>query len=193
LWDVASKKLIRMWKDTPPVNRKVAFAPNGSQVLSYGNDAVQWWDVKADRPVRSLPLRKGLGDAPAGFSTDGRRFIYASAEELIVRVLELPGGREAIRLESPPSPHGHWAFSPDGRYAAGGTSDGCVYLWRLPDPPKGERVQKGGLQDDKKKWTVAPLPDKVGPVQEIPIRFQGNSASGQGQALTHGPISPWQA
>jgi WD40 repeat protein/tRNA A-37 threonylcarbamoyl transferase component Bud32 len=135
LWDVVGQKLIRMWRDTPPVNRKLAFAADGEQVISYGNGTLYWWDPDADRPVRTLRLEPGLGDTGMGFSRDGRRFIYASAADKRVRLLELPEGRESVRLEQPPNPNGHWAFSPDGRYAAGGSMAGWVYLWRLPPPP----------------------------------------------------------
>jgi WD40 repeat protein len=70
------------------------------------------------------------------FSADGRRLLYSSAADATVRYLDLFGGKEIFRFDiRGPIPVGILGLSPDGRYAAGASGDGWVYLWRLPERP----------------------------------------------------------
>jgi WD40 repeat protein len=137
LWDVATRREIHSW--VPPgvgvFDVGCAFLPDGKQVVAVGNDrTVHWWDVGTGKEVRSLKLR---ADTIYGAATspDRRRLLYTSHAADAVHLVELPDGRETARFEVPFASYGGMSFSPDGRYAAGASANGWVYLWRLPAPP----------------------------------------------------------
>jgi WD40 repeat protein len=134
LWDAATYKEVRSWV-APGDNGFVAFAPDGHGFLTitYGDWTVHWWDLKKDKAVKSLKLEGDPINA-AGFSPDCRRLIYAVAKDNTIRLVDLGGGKEIARFEVPTVPMGTMAISPDGRFAAGASGNGWVYLWRLPPP-----------------------------------------------------------
>jgi serine/threonine protein kinase len=140
LWDAATYKEVRSWV-APGDNWLVAFAPDGLGFLTitYGDRTVHWWDLKKDKAVRSLKLAGNPLNA-AGVSSDCRRLIYAVAKDNTIRLVDLGSGKEVARFEVPIVPMGLMAISPDGRFAAGASGNGWVYLWRLPpaaaEPPR---------------------------------------------------------
>jgi WD40 repeat protein len=95
---------------------------------------VRWWDVGTGKEVRSLKLGPDTLYG-AGISPDRRRFLYTSRAGDVVHLVDLSGGKETAQFRVPSAPYGWMSFSPDGRYAAGASANGWIYLWRLPDPP----------------------------------------------------------
>jgi WD40 repeat protein/tetratricopeptide (TPR) repeat protein len=146
LWDAATYKEVRSWV-APGDNWYVAFAPDGPGFLTFtsGDWTVHWWDLKKDKPVRSLRLNANPVSA-AGFFPDSRRLIYALASDNTIRLVELGGGKEIARCDVPTVPMGVMAISPDGRFAAGASGNGWVYLWPLPAPDQPARGGDGTVR-----------------------------------------------
>jgi hypothetical protein len=135
LWDVATRREIHSWEHPRVSGHGCAFLPDGKQVVAVGGDTtVHWWDVGTGKEVRSLKLRATTIYGVA-ISPDRRRLLYTSHAEDAVHLVELSDGRETARFEVPFASYGRMSFSPDGRYAAGASANGWVYLWRLPEPP----------------------------------------------------------
>jgi len=76
------------------------------------------------------PRTQPIGPRPNG------RLLLTGHTNQTVRVRDLDTGQELHRFQTPPrtGPRS-LAFSPDGRFAAGGSFRGWVYLWRLPVVP----------------------------------------------------------
>jgi WD40 repeat protein len=136
LWDVATRREIHSWERVGSHNNcLVGFLAGGKEVVSLGGDSVlRWWDVASGKVARSLKLGVKRSNG-SGLSNDGRRLIYSSLDDHCVHLIDLPSGKEVARFEANPMPYLFMSFSPDGRYAAGASADGWVYLWRLPAPP----------------------------------------------------------
>jgi WD40 repeat protein len=137
LWDATTLKQVRSWEYPVGGLRGWVcdFLPDGRQLVTFEPDLmVRWLDVKTGTEVKSLKIvveRLNGG----GLSPDGRRLIYSSLAENAVYVVELPSGKEIARFAVAAVPFGRLSISPDGRYAAGASAEGWVYLWSLPNPP----------------------------------------------------------
>jgi hypothetical protein len=135
LWDLAQRKEIRRWQQPDTVYARLAFLPGGQRFVSAGLDAVYYFDMAADKETQSLRLVGKMGNC--AFSPDGSRLLYAVANDPVLRLVELPGGKELATFEIGAGSTTSFgvAFSPDGRFAVAAYQTGVVQLWRLPDPP----------------------------------------------------------
>jgi WD40 repeat protein len=92
--------------------------------------------MAAEKETQSLRLVGKV--AGRAFAPDGSRLLYAVANDPLLRLVELPGGKELATFEMSKESVGDsfgMAFSPDGRFAVAAYWAGVVQLWRLPDPP----------------------------------------------------------
>jgi WD40 repeat protein len=139
LWDLAHRKEIRRWQQPDhPLHEHghLAFLPGGQRFVTAGPDAVYFWDMAAQKETQSLRLVGKM--AGIAFSPDGSRLLYAAANDPVLRLVELPGGKELATFEMMSNGADMSfgiAFSPDGRFAVAAYLAGVVHLWRLPDPP----------------------------------------------------------
>src|SRR5262249_61092093 len=85
------------------------------------------------RTIAGLRSYRGVA-----FSPDGRRLISLHLRERVLHLWETSSAKEVHRFELhyffrqiPGGPQGV-SISPDGRYAACGSTRGLVYLFRLP-------------------------------------------------------------
>ena len=141
LWSVEKGKEVRQLRGHTSAVKECYFLPGGKQALSYAEDrTLRVWDVETGQEIR----RHDLGDDPVAFrgvavSPDGRRFLSLHAKSRSLRLREVSSGKEVHRFElhpffreGPGGPAGV-SFSPDGRRAVCGSSQGLVYLFDLPE------------------------------------------------------------
>lgn len=145
LWDATTFKEVRNWK--PGATQPSHVWVDGRQVVVLGKNAAgeivkEWWDWGRAEPVRVLKLdsREIQAALEPGkiqawhWSGDRLRLLYACNADATVRYLDLESGKQIVRFDvRGPIPMGILGLSPDGRYAAGASGDGWVYLWRLPE------------------------------------------------------------
>jgi WD40 repeat protein len=139
VWDVETGKEVKRLE-----GNHVAYSPNGRFLLSGGPGvSIRLWDAKTGKEIRQF-IGHTEGICIVAFSPDGHRALSGGVDGTI-RLWEIATGKELHRFEkfqqwvevdgSKISPV-YAAFSPDGRYAFSGGTDGIGRLWRLPDPPK---------------------------------------------------------
>jgi WD40 repeat protein len=108
----------------------IAFSPDGSRVVSAGNDGtVRVWTTTGGPDHDPVVLRGHQGLVwSVAFSPDGRS-VASSGNDGTVRVWKITGARDPVVL------HGHqglvWsvAFSPDGRWVVSSSNDNTVRVW----------------------------------------------------------------
>jgi WD40 repeat protein len=158
IWDVATGRESAAPHRLEGMVSKVAFSPDGGRVIAFCRDGpVTVWDAETGRE-RAVPQCVGT----EALSRDGR---LLAAFHNGARLLDLETGRER-----PLRPGSTWvmfyaAFSPDGRWLAGGSIEGgAVSLWDLAtgDAPfevrgQGEVEARGG--DDWVRRPVCFSPD----------------------------------
>jgi WD40 repeat protein/mono/diheme cytochrome c family protein len=116
----------------------VAFAPDGRQALSGGEDqTVRLWDVASGRELRRLTGHAQEVLAVA-FSADGQRGA-SGGKDRTLRLWELGTGRQLLVCEGHTDRVGSVSFSADGRRLLSAGWDGTVRLW---DADTGKEVQR---------------------------------------------------
>ncbi len=158
LWDVAAMQQVAQLGGFTRKITSVYFSVDGKTLASASDEYdIQCWDVRTCEPVDFVPsdVRDWYRYSPESFSRDGT--IRASAsEDCAVRLWNVASGRCLAVLVH--LPDGWVAYTPDGRYKAGGDVDGGVWhaiglcryevgeldhYWTFPDGstlriPKGE-------------------------------------------------------
>ena len=179
LWDVATGKERLPQPGPQHASRNLAFRDDG-QVVSVGRDgAIQWWDWKGQKEVRTVSGAHENNLHAAAFSP--RRDLLAIAhEERSVRLIDTATGAALGLLD-----HGKRvkavAFSPDGKQLA--SSDGKdVAVWDLAtrkivrrlEPGDVELIafspagklfiggQRGSLFEDRETGKIRPVPVSFG-------------------------------
>jgi WD40 repeat protein len=126
------------WEGHAGAVHSVAFAPDGRQALSGGDDRVlRLWDVGSGKEVRRL-----AGHANAvirvAFAAGGRQVLSGSSRyrtpDRVVRRWDPAAGREGKPAAGDGPPRVECAaFSADGRFALLGVGEGGLRLWELGD------------------------------------------------------------
>ena len=141
LWDVATRRNLRVLKGHKGGISSVAFSPDGRQLLTGSRDSTAaLWDVVTGERRHVFTAHKRPVESVA-FSADGRQMLTASEDGTVV----LWDGATGTRVRSFGEASFYVqcvAFSPDGRRVlAGGTDDqsrGKAILW---DVASGNRLQ----------------------------------------------------
>jgi WD40 repeat protein len=156
----------------------LAFAPGGAQLAAGGfeaaGDSVRFWDVPAGRLLwsRDRYLPRALAISP-----DGRWLAIASANDLEIEVVALPGSGVARVFTAHARPVLSLAFSPDGRHLVSGGADHAVKVWSVPAfaeeatfsghtapvwgvafSPDGQHLASGAVDSTARLWR---LPDRA--------------------------------
>ncbi|RIK56925.1 MAG: hypothetical protein DCC57_02565 [Chloroflexi bacterium] len=184
LWRLAGRKLVRTINGHSYALRAVGFSPDGTQVLTAGQDlnpasclrdcgSVKLWDVTTGE--LRLRLTQPTGVYAAAFSPDGGRILTGDTEGT-VRLWNASDGA----LLGVYGGHKQWvnavAFSPDGARFLSGSADGTAFLWETA----------GGA--------ILHIYTHAGPVTDVAFRADGAEAitsagnSVYGWSATHGGL-----
>ena len=138
VWDVAAHKRVLRLDGLPGAVFAATFLPDGhTLVLGLRSvniapeDAIQFWDVRTGKKVRSLEHPGEWIELSA--SPDGRWLVATGFGEKPVIVYDLTEGKVAHVLLGHEHGTYHAAFSPDGRLLATGGDEGdnTVRVWEL--------------------------------------------------------------
>lgn len=141
LWDLASRREMRVFRGHTDQVASVAFSPDGRLALSGSEDrSLKLWEIATGKELRSFPddaantAHPFWGIQAVAFSPDGRRALAGSRQALTLwdvdtgqklqRFTSYSGGVPDIGISSV-------AFSPDGRLALSGSYGNTLTLWDL--------------------------------------------------------------
>jgi WD40 repeat protein len=123
--------------ETCPVS--VAYSPDGKAVLFSGKLRLR--DAESGKELVPFQGKRVANDV--AISSDGLRALSAHGTtfgrgfevnlDCVVRLWELKTGKELKCFSGHANPVSAVALSPDGRYAASGSSHGTMRLWKLPE------------------------------------------------------------
>lgn len=129
IWDPADNRLTASF----PVSgnrERPALSPDGTCVVTGGDQAARVWDVATGRVLRQLP---GVGSQVAGvaWSPDGKSIVTADGE---VRLWNAGAAHVPPRTSTAGEDgvSGPFAVSADSRWLAGAGTGGKVFVWELP-------------------------------------------------------------
>lgn len=137
LWDVASGRLIRVFKGHASKPRAVLVSPDGRLAASAGDDqTVRLWEVATGKLLHTL---KGH-TAPiftVAFHGDGQ-ILASGSDDHTIRLWNTASGELIKTIAGHPGAVNHVAFSAGDKTLVSGGSDGFVMTW---DVESGRREQ----------------------------------------------------
>ncbi len=107
----------------------IAFTPDSRLVISSSADHALIRDVATSRELADCHASANI--TSLAISPDGRTLATGDGEN-IIRLWEIPSGRELTHWQAQNSAVTALAFSPDGKTLASGGMDGVLRLWNLP-------------------------------------------------------------
>jgi WD40 repeat protein len=131
LWNVAAGTVARSLPH-PGAVQALAFAPDGSVVVSGGAEGMMIWNPATGTGI--IPAGKGSPVASLAFAPDGLTLAVGRFDATIALYDMRPGetqGKDLRSLEGHQSSVFSVAFSPDGRLLASAGHDRTVRLWEI--------------------------------------------------------------
>jgi WD40 repeat protein/serine/threonine protein kinase len=128
LWDVRTRKCLRIFKGTLPGYSSIAYSPDGQRIAAgdWGGN-VTVWDLAAQHGDGHV-LRRHVGrTAGVAFSLDGTHLASGGNDHTVV-VSDLSTGDKIVLRGHTDSVHGV-AYSPDGTHLASASDDRTVRIW----------------------------------------------------------------
>ncbi len=113
---------------------RVAFTPDGHNVVSLGQETVKIWQVGTGSELRSFPQRgyfalSGDGDTLVSLGEAAGVTKLNDVTTATIRLASLETGMQTQLLPGHVAPVSAIGFSPDGRLIASGSVDGSMKLW----------------------------------------------------------------
>jgi WD40 repeat protein len=124
VWDVkgGKRKMARSFE----LWRPLALSPDG-KMLAMAWDGIKFWDLTADKELRTIPLKGGSLRQLGELSPSGKTLVSARGRE--VDLWDVGTGKALF----PPSGHRYTveqiAFAPDGKTVASTGNDGGLRVW----------------------------------------------------------------
>lgn len=109
----------------------LAFSPDGGRVAILSVNEARIWDIDSCQILTSFHAAKSQAIA---WSPSGKLLATCGAEaagNATIRLWDADTAVEHDQLAGTRSPVAAVAFSPDGRFLAGGSQDGAVHLWAM--------------------------------------------------------------
>ena len=109
--------------------RALAWSSDKTHPLLATADAheVRVWDPASGRLVRVL----AVAPVALSWSPDGKTLVCATGNQ--VALWDVEAGRAVLKIGDSPRNLDAVAWSPDGKYVAGGDQTGALQLWKAPD------------------------------------------------------------
>jgi WD40 repeat protein len=132
IWDLASGSELAACAGHVQGGWQAVYSPSGESVASTGSDwRVRLWDARTAEQLREIDL--GNVTTGVAWSADGRRLLvghYGVGQN--VRLWDVETMQEVGAFAGHTTGVQSVALSRDGRWAASGSHDCTVRLWRLP-------------------------------------------------------------
>lgn len=130
LWDVASRKEIRLMEDTVGGVNSIAFSPDGILLAVVSDDGhVRLWRVSDGQLLHDMEGHTWWVYSVA-FSPDGK-LLASGARDQTIRLWDVTTGRQLRVLEGHAAGVTGLGFLPDSSYLVSGSEDGTIRLWGI--------------------------------------------------------------
>jgi WD40 repeat protein len=134
VWDGPTGRQLHCWQGHAGGVRSVAVAPDGSRVLSGGDDALlRLWDVQLGKEAGNLACPSHC--RAVAFSLNGA-LALAGLSDGTVRLWDVKRRQELSCFSGHSQGVTSVAFAADTRHAASGSLDQTVRVWTLPSAEK---------------------------------------------------------
>jgi WD40 repeat protein len=141
VWDSTTGELLRTFEGMQAYTNGFALSPDGQLVATGASNGIRIWDFQTGQAIRNLEgIRGNFGHGPASvFSTDGEYLAVGDCTSIsfeactsgAIYLINLSTFERDFALFLYGGGVSTLAFSPDGRFLAGGTLSN-LYVWSLP-------------------------------------------------------------
>ncbi len=151
VWEVSTGRVVFQNVTRGSVHMtSLAFSPKGDVLAAAHWNTITLWDLKTNKPRRTLPNYQAAPSGSLAFSTDGTKLACAGQDNSI-RVWDLVNQKELLNIHvgvkgtHPPSVR-DVSFSPDLRLAAiGDGSANVIRLWDLSTGKEWKNIHRNGV------------------------------------------------
>ncbi len=164
-WDMKTgREIHRLVGHTAPVTT-IGLLADRRTIYSNAYDRLVFWSPESGQPLRQL---NGLS-FPIAVSPDGLLLLVADPTSTIITLWDTLAGETIRQFPSNGSRITDITFSPDGRTALSGSSDGTLTLWRIQ------------TTDELIGWVRQRYPSAATPTTSPPVQAAGTMVVNQTQ------------
>lgn len=128
VWDVVTGNTIDLeYVDLRPQGRaQISFSPDSTTIATGGFRGVKLWDVNTGENIDNIPTSPRVA-RQVTFVPNSDTIAYRVSREDFTRLWDVKTKKQIGVIENP---HGHWAFSPDGKIMASAAGR-IITLWDI--------------------------------------------------------------